>query len=164
MSVAMHVGMFAFSSIGEITMCTVQVMRCKTVAWESTKAEVMQHRLFTGSFREHCSLRFMLFVNRSRLCGKHVLVSESNRTLSQFGIENCVHSKLWWHDLVELCRAKGMEFQGRFGNESQWVLRGELFWRREVIEVIQNYLFFLDQTVSVVCFHLGKQRTISLKR
>lgn len=32
MSVAMHVGMFAFSSIGEITMCTVQVMRCKTVA------------------------------------------------------------------------------------------------------------------------------------
>lgn len=57
-----------------------------------------------------------------------------------------------------------MEFQGRFGNESQWVLRGELFWRREVIEVIQNYLFFLDQTVSVVCFQLGKQRSISLKR
>lgn len=50
------------------------------------------------------------------------------------------------------------------GNESQWVLRGELFWRREVIEVIQNYLFFLDQTVSVVCFQLGKQRSISLKR
>lgn len=75
MSVAMHVGMFAFSSIGEITMCTVQVMWCKTVAWESTKAEVMQHRSFTGSFREHCSLRFVLFVNRSRLCGKHVLVN-----------------------------------------------------------------------------------------